>query len=276
MAPNDFYVRFWGVRGSIACCAPETAKYGGNTSSLEIRCGDRLIMFDAGTGIRYLGASLKQSQAMDGDLFFTHTHFDHICGMPFFGPFFHDNHHFRIWAGHLLPNSSIHQILKDMMAAPLFPVPPEIFNANLDFRDFRAGDRLDLGDGIILRTAALNHPDGATGYRVDYQGQSICYITDTEHLEHAPDQNILGLIKDADVVIYDSTYTDDEFPRFVGYGHSTWQEGVRLCRQSNVKTFVVFHHDPDHDDTFMDRVASEVEAELPGSIVAREGMTLRP
>ena len=276
MAPNDFYVRFWGVRGSIACCAPETSKYGGNTSSLEIRCGDRLLMFDAGSGIRYLGASLKNSPPLDGDLFFTHTHFDHICGLPFFGPFFQDDHHFRIWAGHLLPNSSIHQILKDMMAAPLFPVPPEIFNANLDFKDFSSGDRLDLGDGIVMRTATLNHPDGATGYRVEYQGNSICYITDTEHVDTGPDQNILDLIRDADIVIYDSTYTDDEFPQFVGYGHSTWQEGVRLCRQANVKTFVVFHHDPDHNDTFMDRVAVEVDAELPGAVVAREGMILRP
>jgi phosphoribosyl 1,2-cyclic phosphodiesterase len=146
----------------------------------------------------------------------------------------------------------------------------------LDFKDFNSGDRLDLGDGIVLRTATLNHPDGATGYRVEYQGHSICYITDTEHVESGPDQNILALIKDADIVIYDSTYTDDEFPQFVGYGHSTWQEGMRLCRQSNVKTFVVFHHDPDHDDTFMDRVASEVDAELPGALVAREGLTLRP
>lgn len=276
MGAEDFSVRFWGVRGSIACSSPDVLKYGGNTSSLEVRCGDRLLMFDAGSGFRYLGNALANSGPIDADLFLTHTHFDHVCGLPFFGPFFDAGNTFRLWAGHLQPGMTIQRVLQEMMMAPLFPVPPEIFTAQITYGDFRVGETLHPCSEITLRTAPLNHPDGATGYRIEYRGKSICYLTDTEHVIGKPDENILGLIAGADIVIYDSTYTDEEYPNHVGWGHSTWQEGARLCQAANAKTFVVFHHDPDHDDSFMDQVARDVEAMRPGSIVAREGMTLRP
>lgn len=276
MGAEDFSVRFWGVRGSIACSSPDVLKYGGNTSSLEVRCGDRLLMFDAGSGFRYLGNALAGKGPIDADLFLTHTHFDHVCGLPFFGPFFEAGNTFRLWAGHLMPDLTIQRVLQEMMMAPLFPVPPEIFTAKITYHDFRVGETLQPCPGVTLRTALLNHPDAATGYRIEYRGKSICYLTDTEHVVGKPDQNILGLIAGADIVIYDSTYTDEEYPNHVGWGHSTWQEGARLCQAANAKTFVVFHHDPDHDDAFMDQVARDVEAMRPGSIVAREGMTLRP
>ncbi|MCG8689897.1 MAG: MBL fold metallo-hydrolase [Minwuiales bacterium] len=264
------------MRGSIACSSPDVLKYGGNTSSLEVRCGDRLLMFDAGSGFRYLGNALAGKGPIDADLFLTHTHFDHVCGLPFFGPFFEAGNTFRLWAGHLMPDLTIQRVLQEMMMAPLFPVPPEIFTAKITYHDFRVGETLQPCPGVTLRTALLNHPDAATGYRIEYRGKSICYLTDTEHVVGKPDQNILGLIAGADIVIYDSTYTDEEYPNHVGWGHSTWQEGARLCQAANAKTFVVFHHDPDHDDAFMDQVARDVEAMRPGSIVAREGMTLRP
>ena len=95
-----FTVRFWGVRGSIACSGPRTARYGGNTSSVEVRCGDQLLLFDAGTGIRYLGKTLDEAR-IEGDIYFTHTHFDHVCGLPFFRPLFQPQNKFRLWAGHL-------------------------------------------------------------------------------------------------------------------------------------------------------------------------------
>jgi phosphoribosyl 1,2-cyclic phosphodiesterase len=269
-------VRFWGVRGSIACSGPRTARYGGNTSSLEVRCDERLLLFDAGTGIRYLGKTLE-GKKLDTDLFFTHTHFDHVCGLPFFRPFFASGNRFRLWAGHLDARQiTLKRVLSEFMMSPLFPVPPEIFHAQMEYRDFRSGDTLRPAAGITLKTAPLNHPDGATGYRIEYAGKSLCYLTDTEHVPGQPDRNILGLIAGADLVIYDCMYTDEEYPRYATWGHSTWQEGVRLCREAGAKRLVVFHHDPEHDDDTLDGIAREVEKALPGSVVAREGLVLEP
>jgi len=153
-------------------------------------------------------------------------------------------------------------------------VPLDVFHAVIDFSDFNAGDTLDLGDGITVKTTPLNHPNGATGYRVEFAGKSICYVTDTEHVPGSPDQNILGLIKDADLVIYDSTYADEEFPQFVGWGHSTWQEGVRLCQAAGAKQLAIFHHDPGRDDDALDRIAAAAAGRFTGAFVAREGETI--
>jgi phosphoribosyl 1,2-cyclic phosphodiesterase len=279
MASADFTVRFWGVRGSIACSGPRTVRYGGNTSSLEVRCGGRLLMFDAGTGLRYLGNALANngpaSTPLDADLFLTHTHFDHVCGLPFFRPFFQPNNRFRLWAGHLAEGMTLRRVLGEFMMAPLFPVPPQVFRARMEYREFKPGETLTPGPGIALRTAMLNHPDGATGYRIEFGGRSVCYLTDTEHVPGAPDRNILALIAGADLVIYDSMYTDAEYGTYVGWGHSTWQEGVRLCRAAGAKRLAVFHHDPEHDDDMLDGVARDLEKEMPGSVVAKDGLTIQ-
>lgn len=274
---SEFFVRFWGVRGSIPTSDPGTLRYGGNTSCLEVRCGGRLLMFDAGTGCRYLGNELMKQGPIDADVFLTHTHFDHIGGIPFFRPFFAPGNRFRLWAGHLKPQRlSLQAVLKQLMKAPLFPVPPSVFRADIEFRDFSAGDTLTPLEGVTLRTCRLNHPNLATGYRIEYAGKSVCYLTDTEHKPGGPDPNILGLIGGADLVIYDAMFTPEEHEQRRGWGHSTWEEGVRLCDLAGAKTLVLFHHDPDHDDDFMDRIAADVEAARPGSIVAREGLVLKP
>ena len=272
----SFSVRFWGVRGSIACSGPRTARYGGNTSSLEVRCGDRVLLFDAGTGMRYLGNAMDGGAPVDADVFLTHTHYDHVCGIPFFKPFFQPSNRFRLWAGHLGAGMTLRRVMDEFMVAPLFPVPPQVFRATVEYKDFTCGKELTSGPDVRVKTIALNHPDGATGYRVEYDGRSLCYVSDTEHVPGSLDRNILGLIAGADLVIYDCMYTDDEYRRYVGWGHSTWQEGIRLCKQARAKRMVVFHHDPDHDDDILDGIAREVERALPGSVVAHEGLVLQP
>ena len=279
-AGGDFYVKFWGVRGSIACPGEEYRRYGGNTACLEVRYGDQLLIFDAGTGLRRLGSHLAvngtPNGGLNGDLFLTHTHHDHIVGLPFFVPIFNPKNRIRIWAGHLAPDDHLHKVLSRFMAAPLVPVPPEVFAADVSYHDFTAGETLDPRPGLTLRTAPLNHPNGATGYRIEAEGKSICYVTDTEHRADGLDRNILGLVEGADLMIYDCSYTDEEYPRFRGWGHSTWQEGVRLCDAAAVKRLVIYHHDPSHDDDFMDRVAVEADRVRPGTVVAKEGGSLSP
>jgi phosphoribosyl 1,2-cyclic phosphodiesterase len=273
---SEFFVRFWGVRGSIPCPGEDVVQYGGNTSCLEIRCGPHVLILDGGTGLRPFDLSCQDQGAFDADVFFTHTHLDHICGWPYFTRLLEAETTLTVWCGHLSPDHTIEEVLGGLLREPFMPVQGDRLRAALTYRNFKGGETLEPRPGVVLRTAPLNHPQGATGYRVEYGGKSICYITDTEHKPDALDANVLALIEGADLVIYDSTYTEEEFPKFVNWGHSTWQEGVRLCDAAGAKTLVVFHHDPGHDDSFMDGIAADVERARPGSVVAREGMTLIP
>ena len=275
-ADANFYARFWGVRGSIPCPGPSTVRYGGNTSCIEISCGGATIILDAGTGIRELGDALAKNGQVDTDILFTHTHFDHIVGLPFFAPIYNAKNSVRLWSGHLAPEHSLEEVLCEMLMAPLFPIPMEIMAADKVFNDFRCGETLTLECGAVVKTGPLNHPNRATGYRIEYDGHSICYVTDTEHIEGRLDQNIIDLVSGTDIFIYDCTYTDEEYPDYKGWGHSTWQAGVALADAANVGTFVVFHHEPTHDDAFMDAVGEQANAKRPGTVVAREGKVLTP
>ncbi|HUK08463.1 MAG TPA: MBL fold metallo-hydrolase [Stellaceae bacterium] len=273
---GEVSVRFWGVRGSIACPGPETVRYGGNTSCVELRWGERMLIFDGGTGLRLLGdALMAKGGEVNADLFFSHTHLDHVVGLPFFAPAFLKENKLRLWAGHLLPDHTLKEVLSEMMTPPLFPVPIGIFHARMDYIDFPCGDTVTPVAGITLKTAPLNHPNNATGYRVECGDKVVAYLTDTEHRPGELDRNVLTLADHADVMIYDSTYTDEEYESHKNWGHSTWQEAVRLAIAAKAKTLAIFHHDPTHDDAFMDRVAAEAAKAYPGAIVAREGMVLK-
>ena len=272
-----FKVKFWGVRGSIACPTANHLAFGGNTSCIEVSVGGTKIILDAGTGIRSLGSWFMRKDVRHATILMSHTHWDHINGFPFFVPAFNAGYSFHFMAGHLSEAEGIREVLAGQMAQPMFPVPIEAMQGEITYQDFRAGEAFTLpaDSRISIKTAPLNHPNGATGYRIEFAGKSFCYVTDTEHVIGKPDENILGLIDGADLVVYDSTYTDDEFPAKIGWGHSTWQEGIRLCRAANVKRLAIFHHDPDHEDRFMDRVEADADLEWEGSIVAREHMRIK-
>ena len=267
-------VRFWGVRGSTPTPGARYLRYGGNTPCIEVRASEQLLVLDAGTGLRDLGVALGSDGGLDADLLLTHTHLDHLSGMPFFGPIYTSGNRFVLWSGHLAPERTLAGVLHDFMADPVFPIPPSRFGAEVVYRDFRAGEVLDVRPGIRVDTAALNHPNRATGYRIAHAGRSVCYVTDTEHRPGVRDRTIVDLVRGADVMIYDCTFTDAEYPRYVGWGHSTWQEGVRIAEEAGVGRLVVFHHDPSHDDDMMDAIANEARRIRPGTIVAREGMIL--
>lgn len=270
-----FKVKFWGVRGSIACPSPDHMVYGGNTSCIAVTIGEDVIILDSGTGIRNLGQDLKKRGVSEATLLLTHTHWDHINGFPFFAPAFDPAFRLRIMAGHLEGKpGGIRAVLANQMENPTFPVPLTAMRGILNFEDFRAGESFNPFDGVLVRTAPLRHPNGSTAYRIEARGMSVCYVTDTEHVPGQPDENILGLIKDADLVIYDSTYTDEEWPAKVGWGHSTWQEGVRLARAAGAKKLIIFHHDPDHTDSFMKDLEDEARRTWDGTLVARDGMEL--
>lgn len=265
-------VKFWGVRGSIACPSSDHIAYGGNTSCVEVTANNHRFVLDAGTGIRGLGREFKRDGVDQIHILLTHTHWDHINGFPFFEPAYDPKSSLHIMAGHLREKGGIQTVLAAQMDNPMFPVPLGAMQAKMRFEDFEAGMSFDLYDDVKIRTAPLNHPNGSTAFRIECNGHSACYVTDTEHKPGAMDQNILTLIEGADLVIYDCTYTEDEFPSKVGWGHSTWNEGVRLCREAGVKQMAIFHHDPDHNDDFMTRLGQEAKKVWDGTFVAREGM----
>ncbi len=159
------------------------------------------------------------------------------------------------------------------MKEPYFPIAPSVFTAELKYNDFKPGDDLDMGDGITIKTLGLNHPGGSVGFRISFGGKSVCYLTDVEYLEENASQ-MTEFIKDADILIFDSTFDDAEFAQYKGFGHSTWQQGAKLAEAANIGQFIAFHHQPGNDDATLDQIAARLEKQWSGGIIAREGMKL--
>lgn len=273
--PATMSVRFWGVRGSIPCPGPNTVRYGGNTSCVEVRCGDHRLVFDAGSGLRALGLALAdEEQTTDIDLFLSHCHIDHLIGLPFFVPAFVKGNRLRLWAGNLKAAGGVQETVRKLMSYPLFPIEIEAAQGKIEFNDFEPGAVLMPRPGVKVMTTPLNHPGGATGYRVEYGGRAMAYITDTELNADEMDPALLELARDASIVIIDTTYTDEELPEHVGWGHSSWQQAVRLANEAGVGKLFLFHHDPEHDDDEMDRIAASAAKARPGTVVAREGFSI--
>lgn len=271
-----FAVTFWGVRGTLAAPGCEFKRTGGNTICAELRCGNRIIIFDAGTGIRALGSRLiEQDEVRRLDLMLTHVHYDHVEGIPFFAPFFSPDFTIDVWLGDLDGADSTEDAVKGLMRRPYFPVGPDVFRARVTYREVGTGAAFDLGDGISVRTAPMNHPGGATGYRVDYRGRSFAFVTDTEHVVGEMDKAVLDLISGVDLFAYDSSLTDAELSDFAGYGHSTWEEGLRLREKAGAGAFFAIHHMPFRTDDELDEIEASIVKRHARSGVAREGQTVK-
>jgi len=273
---KEFSVTFWGVRGTLAAPGREFLRTGGNTICAEVRCGDRVVVLDAGTGIRELGSRLiEQSRVRQLDILYTHAHYDHVEGTPFFAPFFSGEFDITIWMGYVDGIATTEEAVKGLMRRPYFPVGPEVFSAKVRYREIERDQTLDLGDGIVVKTAPLNHPGGATGYRVEYRGRSFAFITDTEHVPGKVDRNVVKLIAGVDLFAYDASFTDAELPDFAGYGHSTWEEGLRLRARAKAGAFYAMHHMPFRTDQEVDAIEKSIRAIHDKSGMAREGMTVK-
>lgn len=264
------------MRGSIPSPGPETARYGGNTPCIEVRVGGERLIFDLGTGVRELGASVNGP--LDAHLFISHYHYDHLQGLPFFGPIFDPRSRFTI-RGPTRNSRTVKDVLSGQMQQPFFPVTAEmVFRAQLEYQAFEAGDRLTLG-GARISAIESNHPGGSLAYRIDYKGKTVVYATDTEHGSDR-DTQLLEFARGADVLIYDSMYTDDEYlgrtgsPK-LGWGHSTWQNAIKVADEAKVGTLVLFHHDPTRTDDALDAMLKEAKRHRKATIAAREGLTLK-
>jgi phosphoribosyl 1,2-cyclic phosphodiesterase len=276
ISDSEFSIHFWGVRGSIATPGPTTVRYGGNTPCVEMRCQGERIIFDGGTGIRVLGQHLLKQMPVDASIFFTHSHWDHVQGFPFFTPAFIKGNVFKIYGKIAPTGQTMQDRLEEQMHHPNFPVPLRVMASCLEFFDIEVPSVIDIGNGVTVEAGMLNHPGEATGYRVSCGDRVAVYATDTEHFGDRVDENLVYLARDADVLIMDATYSDEEYwsstsPK-VGWGHSTWQEAIKVAEAANVKTLVIFHHDPLHNDDHLDEVGRLAQEKFSGAVMAREGM----
>ncbi len=301
-------IKFWGVRGSIPCPGPHTVKYGGNTSCIELRLSEpeRLIIIDAGSGIRELGNQLMARDLAQGpiraEIFLSHTHWDHIMGFPFFVPSYLATTKLKVHGPFNFEGESLEEAMAGQMTYRYFPIRKEWLAAEISYVELKEG-LIDLKGGVSLRTKYLNHPVMCLGYRFEYNGKVVCTAYDTEpycnlfaagpddpsHDEHmaaegelvAREQNraLEDFFTGADLLIYDAQYTRAEYETSKkGWGHSSFEHACETASRARVKSLVLFHHDPMRTDSQLDQLA-EIHC-APGRYgnikirLAREGLEL--
>lgn len=263
-------LRFWGVRGSTPVSGPDYAEFGGNTPCLEVRCGERLFVVDAGSGLYACGQHNRADLPKEVDLLFTHLHLDHTGGLPFFKPaVFDPERTINTWCGNL-DGQSAEETLERLYSPPLFPVTLDILPCTLKHHGFRAGEPLIFADGTRVDTILLNHPQGSVGYRFEHAGKRLCVISDIEHSDPWPDAALAAFVEGADLIVYDGMFTDCEYPSCRGWGHSTWQKGVELAQSAGVKALAIIHLHPGHSDATLRGVESDMQAIMPSAYIARE------
>jgi len=269
-------ITFYGVRGSIASPGPETAGVGGNTSCVEVICGNERIIVDAGTGLRKLGDRMMSEGALEATMLLSHQHWDHIQGIPFFVPAYVPSAKLKVFGG-VNGVMSLRDTLAHQMTAPVFPVRLDELGAQIDLCEVRSGESFAIGNARV-KAIKVNHPGGCFAYRIDYEGRSVVYATDTEHYA-CVDPALKALAAGADVLIYDSQYTPEEYRgdsgrSKVGWGHSTYVAGAELARSAGVGQYVLYHHDPSRNDAKVAEIELKAQALFAQSVAAREGMQI--
>ena len=270
-------ITFWGVRGSIPTPGPATVQIGGNTSCVEVRAGKAILIFDGGTGLRLLGKKLAPEMPIEAHIFFSHVHWDHIQGFPFFEPAFVAGNVFHLYGGNNV-SRTLEETLAGQMDHPNFPVHLGSMAAQMNFLDMTEGEPLAIDDGeggkVLVTSARGNHPQGVFAFRVEHAGRAAVYATDTEHYEGRVDQKLVDLARGARVLIYDSQYTPEEYSAKKGWGHSTFEEGAKLARIAGVQRLVLFHHDPTQTDAAVREKERRARAVFGDVIAAYEGLVL--
>ena len=289
MDKENYHLKFWGTRGSLPVNSPAHAKYGGNSSCVEVCFGDAAsatsatgaaspasaVLIDGGSGMRMLGEKLAKQGVKDIHILISHFHNDHICGIPFFAPLFEADVTVTF---HTIAKSTAQNFetaLNMYMADPIYPVGTDIFDAQIIYKSHAEGAVIKLPHNMTATSHPIPHPGGCHAYRITDGQRHVVYATDTEHDPQAMNTALVDFIKNADVLIYDCTYDDADFDRFIGFGHSTWQEGIRLCQAAQVRRLAIFHHAPERNDAALDAIAEKARRLFDGAVVTGDFQTMR-
>ena len=263
---------FWGSRGSVPVCGSEYVRYGGETACVEVKSdqGGRIIL-DAGTGIRRLGASLLKEQALQADLFFSHTHWDHIMGMPFFQPLYQPGFCINLYGQPRLQGDIHRLVFKDLFRPPHFPVPYSRVMSDINYQEFQGGLEVQ---GFYLETIALSHPNLGQGFRITSGGRTFVFLTDNElgycHRGGASFEEYARFARDADLLVHDSEFTPEEYPHKKTWGHSTYIHALQLAAKSGAKRLGLFHHNQDRNDNGVEAMLQESTREIDRNNLALE------
>jgi phosphoribosyl 1,2-cyclic phosphodiesterase len=272
MPEHRVRIRFWGVRGSTPTPQIENLTFGGNTSCVEVRtASNHSIVLDAGSGIRNLGQCLMKEangSPVEVNLFLTHFHWDHIQGLPFFAPIYGPANQVSFYTG--VQGRSLQETLEGQMAKPYFPVDFDQVAALRRFNSIEPDGHVNCGPMKII-PFPLNHPQQATGYRIEVDGLAIVYATDYEHGNAVLDETLRRHADRADILICDAQYSPDEYQSHKGWGHSTWLNAVHVARDCRARQLFLFHHDPTHDDQRMMRITEDSRMQFENTTAAWEG-----
>jgi phosphoribosyl 1,2-cyclic phosphodiesterase len=269
-------VRFWGVRGSIPVPGPRTARIGGNTSCVEVRTADReVIILDAGTGIRALGLELEQNpnQRLLAVLLFSHTHWDHIQGLPFFSPA-RMHHNRMVIMGERRLGKRLERVLAGQMSDVYLPFTLDDLHADLLIKEVHDGEQIVAGDRTTVLPHRFTHPGGVFGYRITSQGKVVVYASDVNHPPGGLDPRVVELAHGADLLIHDAQFTPEEKRERAAWGHSSWLEAIQVAKDAGVRNLALFHHDPDHSDDELEEIERQAQAVFPDTFLAREGLEI--
>jgi len=272
--PAALRLTVWGARGTLPVAPSDPTQFGTQTCCVQVEAEGRHLVFDAGTGIVPLGNRLIAQGVREIDLFLSHPHYDHVMGLFYFAPFHYPDVHIRIHSAPSQDGQDCRAILASLLRPPFHPVGLEKFRARVDYLTFQPGAVLRPSPGTLIATHPLHHPGGAVAFRVEARGRSLVYATDHEHEPGLRDPALERFLAGADILVFDTTFTDAEMPLFKGYGHASHEEGVRLAKQAGIGRLVLFHHSHKRADADLLRIEREARHLLPGAIAGRPGLEI--